>query len=160
MADASPASRSNHRNGAISSPKPEELIVDCGLVMLNTSSGFACSHGGSGALVLFVRSGRLWDNGAVPAGAAGVAGCATEAASYTICLPLLAAISSLTGSGRADLECFSSLDALVFHAHQSVTSRWFIRLNYQHSTRLGLWSTSSCDHNITYRSLHEIMHNR
>lgn len=64
LALASPASKSNHRNGATSSPNPEELIVDCGLVMLNTSSGFACSHGGSGTLVLAVRSGMLLGAGA------------------------------------------------------------------------------------------------
>ena len=64
LALASPASRSNQRNGATSNPNPEELIVDCGLVMLNTSSGFACSHGGSGALLLVVRSGILLGMGA------------------------------------------------------------------------------------------------
>ena len=98
--------------------------MDCGLVMLNTSSGFACSHGGSGrfALVLCVRSGILRGGGG---GARWVIGndafCDPLVASYTDCLPLLAAISSLMGSGRAALVVLLlSLGCLVFYNCQ----RW------------------------------------
>jgi hypothetical protein len=163
LALASPASRSNHRNGATSSPKPDELIVDCGLVMLNTSSGFACSHGGSGALLLVLRSGMLRGMDAE-----GGTVCDSERVSRTDCLPLLAAISSLMGSGRDDFIDFASRDLDFYASTRSVAcselknehegSRLPVDLVYSMAWYHTHDSLTSCSANlrrlrlITYRS--------